>query len=82
MSKRAICPALAYVPVVKFKARNPLLAIPQTLAAIYQTAQTINRLDRLKNLKLQQIHFKPDKTFTIEHYLEGRTKRIFKPLLT
>jgi len=52
------------------------------LAAIYQTAQTINRLDRLKNLKLQQIHFKPDKTFTIEHYLEGRTKRIFKPLLT
>ena len=59
-----------------------LLIFTNRLAAIYQTAQTINRLDRLKNLKLQQIHFKPDKTFTIEHYLEGRTKRIFKPLLT
>jgi predicted DNA-binding transcriptional regulator YafY len=28
------------------------------------------RLDRIKELKLQQSHFKPDKTFNIEHYLE------------
>ena len=35
------------------------------------------RLDRIKELKLQQTHFKPDKTFSIEHYLEERSKRLF-----
>jgi predicted DNA-binding transcriptional regulator YafY len=35
------------------------------------------RLDRIKDLKLQQTHFKTDKTFSIEHYLEERTKRLF-----
>ncbi|NJK97278.1 MAG: WYL domain-containing protein [Bacteroidales bacterium] len=35
------------------------------------------RLDRIKELTLQQTHFEPDKTFTIEHYLEQRSKRLF-----
>ena len=35
------------------------------------------RLDRIKELKLQQTHFKPDKSFSIEHYLEERSKRLF-----
>ena len=35
------------------------------------------RLDRIKELKLQQDHFNPDKTFSIEHYLEERSKRLF-----
>lgn len=35
------------------------------------------RLDRIKELKLQQAHFKPDKSFCIEHYLEERSKRLF-----
>jgi predicted DNA-binding transcriptional regulator YafY len=35
------------------------------------------RLDRIKELKLQYTHFKPDKSFSIEHYLEKRSKRLF-----
>jgi len=35
------------------------------------------RLDRIKELKIQQTHFKPDKTFNMEHYLEERSKRLF-----
>lgn len=35
------------------------------------------RLDRIKELKLQKTHFKPDKTFSIEHYLEERSKKTF-----
>ena len=35
------------------------------------------RLDRIKELKIQQTHFKPDKTFSIEHYLNERSKRLF-----
>jgi len=38
------------------------------------------RLDRIKELKLLQTHFKPDKSFNIEHYLEERSKRLFEPL--
>jgi predicted DNA-binding transcriptional regulator YafY len=35
------------------------------------------RLDRIKELKLQQAHFNLDKSFSIEHYLEERSKRLF-----
>ncbi len=35
------------------------------------------RLDRIKELRLQQIHFSPDKKFSIEHYLEERSRRLF-----
>jgi len=35
------------------------------------------RLDRIKELNLLQAHFKPDKSFSIEHYLEERSKRLF-----
>jgi len=35
------------------------------------------RLDRIKELKSQQTHFKPDNTFCMEHYLEERSKRLF-----
>jgi predicted DNA-binding transcriptional regulator YafY len=35
------------------------------------------RLDRIIELKLQQTHFKPDKTFSMELYLEERSKRLF-----
>lgn len=35
------------------------------------------RLDRINELKLLQTHFNPDKTFSIEHYLEERSKRLF-----
>ena len=35
------------------------------------------RLDRIKELKIQPTHFKPDKTFSMEHYLEERSKRLF-----
>jgi predicted DNA-binding transcriptional regulator YafY len=35
------------------------------------------RLDRIKALKIQLEHFKPDKTFSMEHYLEERSKKIF-----
>jgi len=35
------------------------------------------RLDRIKELRLLQIKFNPDKSFSIEHYLEERSKRIF-----
>jgi predicted DNA-binding transcriptional regulator YafY len=35
------------------------------------------RLDRIKELKLQHTHFKPNKTFSLEHYLEERSKRLF-----
>jgi predicted DNA-binding transcriptional regulator YafY len=35
------------------------------------------RLDRIKELILLQTHFNPDKTFSIEHYLEERSKRLF-----
>lgn len=38
------------------------------------------RLDRIKELKLQQTYFKPDKSFSIEDYLEERSKRLFEPL--
>lgn len=38
------------------------------------------RLDRIKELKLQQTHFDPDKSFSIEDYLEERSKRLFEPL--
>ncbi len=38
------------------------------------------RLDRIKELKSLQTHFKPDKAFSIEHYLEERSKRLFEPL--
>ena len=35
------------------------------------------RLDRIKELNLQQTHFNPDRTFSIEHYMEERSKRLF-----
>mgnify|MGYP000896869204 CR=1 FL=1 len=35
------------------------------------------RLDRIKELKMLQTHFNPDKTFIMEHYLEERSKRLF-----
>jgi predicted DNA-binding transcriptional regulator YafY len=35
------------------------------------------RLDRIKELRFQQTYFKPDKSFSIEHYLEERSKRLF-----
>jgi predicted DNA-binding transcriptional regulator YafY len=35
------------------------------------------RLDRIKELQLQHTHFNPDNTFSIEHYLEERSKRLF-----
>lgn len=35
------------------------------------------RLDRIKELELQQTHFKPDNSFSIDHYLEERSKRLF-----
>ncbi|HNW52096.1 MAG TPA: YafY family protein [Prolixibacteraceae bacterium] len=35
------------------------------------------RLDRIKELKVLQAHFKPDKSFNMEHYLEERSKRLF-----
>lgn len=38
------------------------------------------RLDRIKELELQHSHFKPDKSFSIENYLEERSKRLFEPL--
>jgi len=35
------------------------------------------RLDRIKELKLLQTHFQPDKSFSMERYLEERSKRLF-----
>ncbi|BDD08322.1 transcriptional regulator [Fulvitalea axinellae] len=35
------------------------------------------RLDRIKDLQSQQTHFTPDKTFSLTHYLEERSKRLF-----
>lgn len=35
------------------------------------------RLDRIKELKNQSTPFKPDKSFSIEHYLKERSKRLF-----
>lgn len=35
------------------------------------------RLDRIKELKIQQTHFKPNKAFNMEHYLAERSKRLF-----
>lgn len=35
------------------------------------------RLDRIKEFKNQQTHFEPDKSFSLERYLEERTKRLF-----
>jgi len=35
------------------------------------------RLDRIKELKIQPTRFEPDKTFSMEHYLEERSKRLF-----
>jgi predicted DNA-binding transcriptional regulator YafY len=35
------------------------------------------RLDRIKELKVQQTNFNPDKTFSMEHYLAERSKRLF-----
>jgi hypothetical protein len=37
----------------------------------------LSRIPMSRDLKLQQTHFKPDKTFSIEHYLEERSKKIF-----
>jgi predicted DNA-binding transcriptional regulator YafY len=38
------------------------------------------RLDRIKELKLQQTHFKPDDSFSIEEYLKERSERLSEPL--
>jgi predicted DNA-binding transcriptional regulator YafY len=38
------------------------------------------RLDRIKELKIQPAFFKPDQSFSLEHYLEERSERLFKPL--
>jgi predicted DNA-binding transcriptional regulator YafY len=38
------------------------------------------RLDKIIELELQHTHFNPDKTFSIQHYLEERSKRLFEPL--
>jgi len=35
------------------------------------------RHDRIKELKLQQTHFKSDKTFSIEHYIQEHSKKLF-----
>ena len=35
------------------------------------------RLDRIKELRFQPTHFKPDKSFNMDHYLEERSKRLF-----
>ncbi len=35
------------------------------------------RLDRIKEFKIQQTHFEPDKSFGLERYLEERSKRLF-----
>ena len=35
------------------------------------------RLDRIKELELQQTYFEPDKTFSMEDYLKERSKRLF-----
>jgi len=35
------------------------------------------RLDRIKELVIQQAHFTPDNSFRMEHYLEERSKRLF-----
>jgi predicted DNA-binding transcriptional regulator YafY len=35
------------------------------------------RLDRIKELNIQPTHFDPDKSFSMEHYLEERSKRLF-----
>jgi len=35
------------------------------------------RLDRIKALRLEHTHFKPDAAFNMEHYLEARSKRLF-----
>ncbi|WP_084299549.1 WYL domain-containing protein [Dyadobacter tibetensis] len=35
------------------------------------------RLDRIKELKLQQTHFNSDKTFSMGHYMEERSIRLF-----
>ena len=35
------------------------------------------RLDRINVLKTTQTHFNPDMSFSIEHYLEERSKKIF-----
>lgn len=35
------------------------------------------RLDRIKELNLQQAHFEPDRSFSMERYLEARSKRLF-----
>jgi predicted DNA-binding transcriptional regulator YafY len=38
------------------------------------------RLDRIQELRLQHVHFIPDDSFIMEHYLKERSKRLFKPL--
>ncbi len=38
------------------------------------------RLDRIKELKSEQTHFKPDNSFNIENYLDERSKRLSEPL--
>lgn len=35
------------------------------------------RLDRIKELVIQETKFNPDKSFSMEHYLEERSKRLF-----
>jgi predicted DNA-binding transcriptional regulator YafY len=50
-----------------------------TTIAFCELRQAIRefRLDRIKELGLQQTHFNPDKTFSMERYLEERSKRLF-----
>lgn len=38
---------------------------------------TCDENNRIKELKLQQTYFKPDNTFSKEHYLEERYQRLF-----
>lgn len=38
------------------------------------------RLDRIKELQILSAYFKPDQSFSLENYLEERSKRLFKPL--
>ncbi|MCT4590618.1 MAG: YafY family transcriptional regulator [Carboxylicivirga sp.] len=35
------------------------------------------RLDRIKELTILQLQFSPDKSFSMEHYLDARSKRLF-----
>lgn len=50
-----------------------------TTIAFCELRQAIRefRIDRIKELKLLQTHFQPDKSFSMEHYLKERSKRLF-----